>query len=69
MRKRHRVVHDEWNFSDKEQTITRRLIDGRSPEHMPTDFDELKQLIFHIDDIFDLSVEFKPFMANLRKTA
>jgi hypothetical protein len=29
IRKRHRVVHDEWTFSEKEKKVTRRLVDGR----------------------------------------
>jgi hypothetical protein len=29
IRERHRVIHDEWNYSDTEKKVTRRLIDGR----------------------------------------
>ena len=72
--KRHRIVHDEWNYSDKEKKVTRRVIDGvpgRERIAVPkTEIDDLvRSMRVLIDDALDLTNSFRnhpPFMASLR---
>jgi hypothetical protein len=64
IRQRHRVVHDEWNISDKEKIVTRRLVGGELKRpRIPVAKDELSNLIEKlrelIDEVYDLSQEFK----------
>jgi hypothetical protein len=64
IRKRHRVIHDEWNVSEKEKTVTRRLVGGElTRPRTPVEIDELTDLIGQlrllIDDVYRLSQEFK----------
>ncbi|HMK79377.1 MAG TPA: hypothetical protein VK438_06985 [Xanthobacteraceae bacterium] len=74
IRKRHRVVHDDWNISEKEKTVTRRPVGGelerpRTPVPISDLSDIIKQLRELIDDVYDLSKEFKerpPHMVSLR---
>ena len=74
IRQRHRIIHDEWNYSDKERSVTRKLVDGRvGRKQSPVRETELNDLIYEmrrvIDDAYDLSERFRkspPLMANLR---
>jgi hypothetical protein len=73
IRVRHRIIHDDWNISDKEKVVTRRHLDGAiGRERTPIKITELEQHIRSlrvlIDDIYALSVEFKarhPSMASM----
>jgi len=75
MRERHRVIHDEWNYSDTEQKVTRRLINGHHGRtRVPFPITELTALIHRmrvlIDDAYDLAQRFRehpPLMANMRR--
>jgi hypothetical protein len=74
IRERHRIIHDEWNFSDIEKKVTRKLLDGRpGRERVPTRKREIDTLIQKlrvlIDETYELALSFKehpPFMANLK---
>jgi hypothetical protein len=64
IRQRHRVIHDEWNLSDKEKIVTRRLVGGELKRpRVPVEEKELTDLIKKlrelIDDVYDLLQEFK----------
>lgn len=71
---RHRTIHDEWNYSDTEKKVTRRMIDGvpgRARVPVPkTEIDDLiRRMRELIDDALDLTNSFRdhpPFMASLR---
>jgi len=71
---RHRMIHDEWNYSDKEKNVTRRQIDGvPGRQRVPTPKKEIDDLIEKmrvlIDDVLVLTTAFRdhpPFMANMR---
>ena len=73
IRKRHRVIHDEWNISDKEKIVTRRLVGGELKRpRVPVDKKELSEMIEQlrelIDSVYALSQEFKahpPTMASM----
>lgn len=77
IRTRHRVIHDDWNVSDDESKVTRRILDGgMGREHIPASLKELKTLIRDmrviIDNAYELARSFKddpPYMANLRKSS
>lgn len=77
MNRRHRVIHDEWNYSDKEQAVTRKRIDGNPGRaRIKVDLNEVLQLIEDIRKTIDaaqsLSEVFRerpPFMANLSISA
>ena len=74
IRDRHRVIHDEWNYSDSEKVVTRKLIDGRQGrEVVPIHIEKLNALIrdirLLIDDVYALSKCFKaspPTMASVK---
>jgi hypothetical protein len=73
IRHRHRIIHDERNYSDKEQSVTRKLIDGvPGRKGKPASKKELDDLIYEmrrvIDDAYDLSERLRserPLMVNL----
>jgi hypothetical protein len=75
IRKRHRVIHDEWNISEKEKKVTRRLVGGEPVRpRTPVEIEELTDLIGElrllIDDVYALSEEFRkhpPTMVSLRR--
>ena len=77
IRKRHRIIHDEWNYSDKEQSVTRKLVDGApGRKGAPVKKRELDDLIYEmrrvIDDAYDLSERFRtepPLMVHLRNAS
>ena len=72
---RHRVVHDEWNYSETEEKVTRKRVEGKPGNpRVPTPRSEIDTLIRKlrvlIDDAHDLTESFRkhpPFMADLRK--
>lgn len=74
IRQRHRVIHDEWNYSDTEKKVTRKLIDGHpGRERTPIKKKDLDILIESmrviIDDAYDLAKaysEHPPFMVSLK---
>lgn len=71
---RHRVVHDEWNYSEAEKRVTRKMIDGTPGRpRTPASKDDMDALILKmrqlIDDAQELAVSFSkhpPFMADMR---
>jgi hypothetical protein len=71
---RHRVIHDEWNYSDKEKKITRKRVDGKPGNpRKPTPKTEIESLITKIrsliDDAYSLANSFRenpPFIYNLK---
>jgi hypothetical protein len=71
---RHRIIHDEWNYSDSENKVTRKKVDGKpGNSRAPIERIEIDNLIQKIrsliDDVHDLADSFKqypPFMANMR---
>lgn len=76
MSKRHRIIHDDWNVSSKEKTVTRRIVDGAiaKRKRIPIGKTELenhiRSLRVLIDDIHRLSESFRehpPFMADFRQ--
>lgn len=77
IRKRHRIVHDEWNVSEKEKTVTRRLVGGelvrpRTPVQIAELTDLIGELRLLIDDVYALSQEFKnhpPTMVSMATNA
>lgn len=77
IRKRHRIVHDEWNVSEADKTVTRRLIGGElNRKRDPVQEEELDNLLKSlrelIDDVYDLSEEFRqrpPSMVSMAKDA
>lgn len=77
IRSRHRMIHDEWNYSDQERSVTRKLIDGMPGRvGKPIEKKEVDDLVYEmrrvIDDAYDLSERYKehpPLMVNLRRDA
>jgi hypothetical protein len=77
IRKRHRVIHDDWGVSSKEKKVTRRLLDGGTGrERTQVDKTELDNHIYAlrclIDDIYDLTEAFRehpPFMVDMQLSA
>jgi hypothetical protein len=75
IRQRHRVIHDEWNYSDKERSVTRKLVDGMpGREKEPIRITQITSLINSIraviDDAWTLSESYRlhpPLMINLSK--
>jgi hypothetical protein len=74
--RRHRVIHDEWEVSDVDQEIQRRVVDGKvTREAKPTPINELEDQIHSlrvlIDDVYDLAREFRarpPRMIDMKKS-
>tara|TARA_R110000868_G_scaffold2930_2_gene19917 strand:+ start:481 stop:981 length:501 start_codon:yes stop_codon:yes gene_type:complete len=73
--RRHRVVHDEWNFSDREKAVTRKKLDGKPGNpRVAIPLTEVGLLVTDmrklIDDAHALAESFRehpPFMARLKK--
>jgi hypothetical protein len=74
---RHRVIHDEWDVSDDNKEITRRLVDGkvtRPSKRIPISElrGQIKTLRILIDDVYELAVKFRrhpPTMIDLKNSS